>query len=125
MPSAIERTVHLVLFVCGAATAWSALAQLPASGQAGQLLLLQMAIGAALLLAAVTPAVRLPAVVAGVLGAAAPVAVWWWTPGAGMAYPWGASAQLAALAFAGGWLLRQHRREARWDGVLGSRQEGW
>jgi len=125
MPTATERIVFLALLACGAATLWDAISGMPATGHAGQLLLLQMAIGAALLLSPVAPSVRFPAIVAGLLGAAAPVAVWWWTPVAGAAYPWMASLQLVALALAGSWLLRQHRLEARWDGVLSSRQEGW
>jgi hypothetical protein len=125
MPSLIERLVPIALAACGSATLWTAIAGLSATGLAGQLLLLQVAIGAALILAPVAPAARFPAIVAGLLGAAAPVAVWWWTPTAGAAYPWLDTLQLVALALAGSWLLRQHRMEARWDGVLGSRQEGW
>jgi len=125
MSTAIERIVHLALLASGAVTVWDAITGMPATGHAGQLLLLQAAIGAALMLASLAPAVRFPAVVAGLLGAAAPVAVWWWTPVAAAAYPWLATLQLFTLALAGSWLLRQHRLEARWDGVLTSRQEGW
>ena len=125
MPTTTERIVLFALWASGAAVLWDAATGMPATGHAGQLLLLQTAIGAALLLAPVAPSVRFPASVAGLLGAAAPVAVWWWTPVAGAAYPWLASLQLVALALAGSWLFRQHRLEARWDGVLSSRQEGW
>lgn len=119
-----ERLVQLALIATGAAILLQAWAGMPARGQAGQLLLLQAAIGAALLLAPAIPALRFPAVLAGGLGALSTLAVWWWTPGDGNAYPWQATAQLLVLALAGGELLRQHRQEARWNGLLPSRQEG-
>ena len=67
-------------------------------------------------------ALRLPAIGAGVLAKLALVGL---AAAAGSPLPWPEVLQVAALALAGGVLVRQARLEDRWNGVLPLRQEGW
>ena len=117
-----------LLFATGLAT----LAGLAAAEGAGATLALQhrqvlLALaGGALLLAAWWPVLRWPALAAGLLAKIALLGLAVLDPADALT-PWALVAetlQVLALAAAGAILLREARREARWNGALPLRQEG-
>lgn len=117
-----------LLFATGLAT----LAALVAADNAGATLALQhrqvlLALaGGALLLAAWWPVLRLPALSAVLLAKLTLLALALLDPADALtSFAFGAeSLQVLALAAAGAILLREARREARWNGALPLRQEG-
>lgn len=124
MHDALHRTALALLAVCGAATVVAGVA---AAGSDQPLVwhrqFMVTLLGLALVLAVWLPALRLPAVAAGLLvkSGALAIAV---ASGTTLGPAFGMEALgIAALAVAGGILLHESRMEARWDGVLGWRPE--
>ena len=124
VPTTSDRLVTAALLAAAGTTLWQAVlpGALPSTPEAGRLLLLQAAVSGALVWGAFSPAVRLPAVAAGALSAVAGLAAGSW--GTAPQVAWLDALRLAVLAAAGARVVADARREARWDGVLTSRQEG-
>jgi hypothetical protein len=124
LPTTADRLVTAALLAAAGTTLWQALLPggLPVTPDAARLLLLQAAVAGALVWGAFSPAVRLPALAAGALSAVAGLAAGSWASGPQAA--WLDALRLALLVAAGARVVADARREARWDGVLPSRQEG-
>ena len=102
--------------------AWPAGSALPLV-QHGQFML--GLFGAALLLATVLPALRLPAIGAALLSEASFLAISWLGSGApALAQHWSRALGVVLLLAAGAVFLQEARRQARWEGVLPSRASG-
>lgn len=122
MPDFAARSAQLAVVVAGCATAAMALAQSgPQSGLAAQnLLLMNLAVGVALVAAASVPALRWPAISAGVLTKLSLLAALLVTgePLVNVSWQAVAEAPLLVLLLAAGWLFfREARLEAQWNGA--------
>lgn len=128
MPDFASRAAVFALLACGALTLvspWGGTDLLAASGARGDLmpalqhrLFMIGLLGSALLLAVVLPALRLPAVAAGLLSKAGFVAIAL-TSGAGLGAATLAEAALAVVLALAGWVfLAEARQDARWHARL-------
>jgi hypothetical protein len=124
MHDALHKTALALLAACGAATviAGTAVAgsDLPLVWHRQFMVTL---LGLALVLAAWLPALRLPAIAAGLLVKSGALAIAL-ASGTTLGLAYGMEALgVAALAVTGAIFLHESRTEARWDGVLGWRPE--
>jgi hypothetical protein len=124
MYETLHRLALAALFLVGLATL-AALDQAAGTSVADQHRQVMLAmLAASLLLAPWIPALRQPAIAAGLAAKLALLAVSWGLAGAdGLRASEGEALQLLVLAAAGVVLLLEARRQARWDGVLPLRQE--
>jgi hypothetical protein len=127
MPDLSTRLATLLLLAAGFATVAGASADpAPATLALQHRQVLLSLAGGALLLAPWWPLLRGPAVSAALLAKLTLLllALTVEAPAIAPGALWGEAAQVLALLAAGAILLREARREARWNGVLPLRQEG-
>ena len=124
MPTTRLLLARVLLLLCGVATLALALSNAGTAGMAAQQVqLLTLASGAALLLAAVLPPLRLPGLGIALLVKLSYLAAWWSAPASGGAQAVIEIALAAVLAALFTTLVRESRREARWDGGQSLRLE--
>lgn len=120
MPDLLSRAAAAVLVLAGLATFASAAARGGEDLAAQHLQLVTAAMAAAMFLAALVPAWRLPVIAAGALGKSSFLAAWATAPAANVpAWLVASESGVLLLLLVAGWALLQRARvEARWDAAL-------